>query len=88
MTDTHPKKDKLIKDQPQEMPSEGGPLADYHGKPPEAPEWFRDAVAQRYEKDFVDVDGAQIHYQSWSEPSKPGLLLVHGNGAHAHWWDL
>ncbi|MEL7128884.1 MAG: alpha/beta hydrolase [Pseudomonadota bacterium] len=80
--------DKLIKDQPAEMPSEGGPLVDYAGKRPPAPDWFEEAVSARYETEFIEVNGAKIHYQSWGDPSAPGLLLTHGNGAHAHWWDF
>ena len=30
-----------------------------------------------------------MHYQRWTgDASKPGLLLVHGHAAHAHWWDF
>jgi pimeloyl-ACP methyl ester carboxylesterase len=81
-------KDKLVRDQPTEMPAEQGPLAPYHGAQPPAPKWFEDAVAAHYETAFVESEGARIHYQSWGDRSKPGLLLVHGNGAHAHWWDF
>jgi pimeloyl-ACP methyl ester carboxylesterase len=39
----------------------------------------------------VTVDGADIHYQDFSPVDasrQPGLLFVHGHGAHAHWWDF
>ena len=85
MTDTSK---TFVKDQPREMPSEGGPLASYNGERPPAPDWFLNAVAQPYETDTVKVDGAAIHYQRWGKRGDPGLLLVHGNGAHAHWWDF
>lgn len=78
----------LVKDQPQEMPSEGGPLQVYDGQLPPAPAWFQDAVASSYETAGVAVKGANVHYQRWGERGKRGLLLVHGNGAHAHWWDF
>ena len=81
-------KDKLVRDQPVEMPAEQGPLAPYHGAQPPAPKWFEDAVATHYDTAFVECDGAKIHYQRWGDRSKPGLLFVHGNGAHAHWWDF
>ena len=29
-----------------------------------------------------------IHYLRWGDRARPGLLLVHGNAAHAHWWDF
>jgi pimeloyl-ACP methyl ester carboxylesterase len=81
-------KDKLVKDQPLEMPAEQGPLAIYKGAAPPAPKWFEDAVSAPYATAFTACDGARIHYQSWGDAAKPGLLLVHGNGAHAHWWDF
>lgn len=80
--------DRILKDQPEEMPSEGGPLADYRGKRPPTPDWFETAVSTAYETDFLQVEGTQVHYQRWGKATAPGLLLVHGNGAHAHWWDF
>ncbi len=80
--------DSIVRDQPAEMPSEGGPLLEYHGNLPPAPAWFQDAVATPYETHFVDVKGAKVRYQRWGQRGRPGLLLVHGNGAHAHWWDF
>lgn len=80
--------DRLVKDQPTEMPSEGGPLAQYAGARPPAPAWFLKAVEQPYERAEVEVQGARITYQRWGRRDRPGLLLCHGNGAHAHWWDF
>jgi pimeloyl-ACP methyl ester carboxylesterase len=54
----------------------------------EAPEWFRRAVAHPRKDCEVEVEGCLIHYLRWGESDKPGLLLVHGSGAHAHWWDF
>lgn len=53
-----------------------------------APEWFARAVAQPRQDCVVEVDGCPIHYLRWGDSGKPGLLLVHGSGAHAHWWDF
>ena len=53
-----------------------------------APEWFQRAVAVPREDRFLEVDGCRMHYLRWGEAGKPGLLLVHGSGAHAHWWDF
>lgn len=64
------------------------PLARYRGEAPPAPDWFTRAVATPFSERFVSVEGARIRYQSWGEPGRQGLLLVHGNGAHAHWWDF
>lgn len=54
-----------------------------------APEWFISAVNTPYQDKFIEVEGAKIHYQHWkNEGEKPGLLFVHGGGAHSHWWDF
>ena len=65
-----------------------GPLAALNGEVPPAPKWFSDTVVQAPESAFVPVDGAQIHYLRWGDRAKPGLLLVHGNAAHAYWWSF
>ncbi len=54
----------------------------------EIPDWFWQAVETGTQPGSVEVDGVDIHYQSWSPPGKPGLLFVHGHNAHAHWWDF
>ena len=54
----------------------------------EAPEWFKRAVATPREDRVVEVEGCPIHYLRWGDTAKPGLLLAHGSGAHAHWWDF
>jgi len=63
-------------------------LVPYRGEKPDAPQWFSTAIETPYETRFVDVEGAKIRYQRWGDASKPGLFLVHGNGAHAHWYDF
>lgn len=52
------------------------------------PLWFREALAAPYESRILNVDGTDIHYLRWGndDPARPGLLFVHGNGAHAHWF--
>lgn len=64
------------------------PLAAYNGNPPPAPDWFRAATDTPYRACTVDVDGAKVYYQQWGDPDKPGLLFIHGNGAHSHWYDF
>lgn len=61
-------------------------LKPYKGEKPPAPQWFQKALADKPEEHFIDVEGAQIQYLRWGDRSKPGLILSHGNGAHAHWW--
>ncbi len=51
-----------------------------------APEWFNQALATSYVDREVEVDGAAIHYLDWGRSSNPGLVLIHGGAAHAHWW--
>ena len=53
----------------------------------EQPGWFKRALTVPYKDKTVICDGVDIHYLLWSDDTtKPGLVLVHGNGAHAHWW--
>jgi len=53
---------------------------------PAAPEWYREALAVPFIDEQVEVDGCPIHFLAWGEPGRPGLVFVHGGGAHAHWW--
>src|SRR6185312_5943602 len=69
------------------MASEG-PLTPFQGEVPPSPEWFTRTVAVQPESAFVEVEGAKIHYLRWGDRAKPGLLLVHGNAAHAYWWSF
>lgn len=52
------------------------------------PKWFVEALAAPHESRFVDVQGCRIHYLRWGDPRSPGLVLVHGGAAHAHWWSF
>jgi pimeloyl-ACP methyl ester carboxylesterase len=54
----------------------------------EIPRWFREAVATPFVTARVVVDGCRIHYLKWGETGKPGIVLVHGGAAHAHWWSF
>ncbi|MEM7327343.1 MAG: alpha/beta hydrolase [Pseudomonadota bacterium] len=69
-------------------PQEANLLARYRGAKPDAPAWFEAAIATPYEERFVDVAGTRVRYQAYGDRAKPGLLLAHGNGAHAHWYDF
>lgn len=70
---------------PQEIRA---PLAPFEGAEPPAPQWFKDAIAQEPARSFVTSLGARIELLTWGEAGKPGLLLVHGNSAHADWWSF
>jgi pimeloyl-ACP methyl ester carboxylesterase len=62
---------------------------DLHSMPPN---WFQQFIQAPFSNHSVKIDGANIHYQQWSDTGaaseKPGLLFVHGYGAHSHWWDF
>jgi pimeloyl-ACP methyl ester carboxylesterase len=55
---------------------------------PEAPAWFSEAIAAPHDDGRVEVEGCEIRYLAWGERGKPGLVLVHGGAAHAHWWSF
>ncbi|HSG90106.1 MAG TPA: alpha/beta hydrolase [Pseudomonadales bacterium] len=56
---------------------------------PAVPGWFTQALETPCESRHVEVGGTPIHYLYWArDEALPGLVLVHGNGAHAHWWDF
>ena len=63
-------------------------LARYGGDRPEAPDWFRWAIGHLPDERHLEVDGARIEVLSWGEVGAPGLIFVHGNLAHAHWWSF
>jgi pimeloyl-ACP methyl ester carboxylesterase len=64
------------------------PLAPFEGRTPDAPSWFNRALAQHPERSFVEVEGARVETLAWGERGRPGLLLLHGNGAHADWYSF
>ena len=71
-----------------DLQSNQGPLGVLAGDPAPAPKWFADVTAITPESHFVPVEGARIHYLRWGKRERPGLLLVHGNAAHAYWWSF
>lgn len=81
--------DRPIHAEPGELPPEvQAPLAPFAGAEPPAPQWFKDAIAQEPERSFVESLGTRIEMLTWGEVGKPGLLLAHGNSAHADWWSF
>ncbi len=70
------------------FPPGQAPLAPFNGEEPPAPDWFKWAIAQEPETLMVEVDGARVEVLVWGDRGKPGLLLVHGNSANAHWWSF
>ena len=52
----------------------------------EVPFWFEHAIATPSESASVEVNGANIVYETWGEVGKPGVILIHGSNAHLEWW--
>ena len=64
------------------------PLAGFDGQPPPAPGWFTQALADAPERFDIKVQGTPIEALAWGRVGDPGLLLLHGNGAHADWYSF
>ncbi len=64
------------------------PLAPFTGEIPERAAWFAWALAQAPQRSFVNVEGARIETLIWGEAGRPGLLFLHGFGAHADWYSF
>lgn len=75
-------------DDPLNFPTYPPPLEPFHGEVPPAPDWFRSAIAHEPERGFVTVKGARIELLTWGQRGRPGLMLIHGNTAHADWWSF
>lgn len=63
-------------------------LAHLSGARPPAPAWFEDALAMKPMRRLVAVDDCPIELLTWGTPGAPGLIFLHGNGAHADWWSF
>ena len=51
-------------------------------------EWFNESLLSTPTENFVEVEGAKIHYSTWGDTKNPGLFFIHGFSANAHWWDF
>jgi pimeloyl-ACP methyl ester carboxylesterase len=71
-----------LHEDPEDPEGSGGP-----GDPAQPPEWFRSAIATPAKQGAADVAGAPIAYRTYGDREDRGLVLVHGGGAHARWWD-
>jgi pimeloyl-ACP methyl ester carboxylesterase len=67
----------------ESAPASIDPEAEFH---PDAPDWYRAALAVPRSDETVEVDGCAIHYLAWGKRGRRGIVFVHGGGAHAHWW--
>ena len=64
------------------------PLAPFGGLPPPAPDWFTEALADVPVRTELKVQGTPIEALAWGRVGDPGLLLLHGNSAHADWYSF
>ena len=64
------------------------PLLPFHGQVPPAPDWFTAALADAPQRTEVLVQGTPVETLVWGRAGDPGLLLMHGNGAHADWYSF
>ena len=84
----HVDEDEPVRRAPGESADVASPLAKLRGERPESPAWFKAALAREPERSFVSVDGTEIELLTWGTRGKPGLIFIHGNGAHADWWSF
>ena len=55
--------------------------------PISAPAWFQTALAALPERGTTVSSGVRIQWRAWGQADRPGLILLHGGGAHSAWWD-
>jgi pimeloyl-ACP methyl ester carboxylesterase len=73
---------------PEAPADHAGLIAHWRGAHPPAPDWARAALAVEPVRRTITVEGAGIEVLRWGKPGGKGLLLAHGNGAHAEWWSF
>jgi hypothetical protein len=69
-------------------PIERYPLAALGGARPPRPDWFEDVLAHAPERTRFTHDGVELELLVWGEVGRPGLLFLHGDAAHAGWWEF
>ena len=55
--------------------------------PARTPGWPAWLLAHRPAVTSVASGGSEVELLVWGRRGLPGILLLHGAGAHAHWWD-
>jgi pimeloyl-ACP methyl ester carboxylesterase len=61
-------------------------LAPYRGEIPPRPSWFDQALTEPFSVIPLTHAGAALELRCWGQTGRPGMLLLHGNRAHARWW--
>ena len=54
------------------------------------PQWFKDALAKKPVSRRIPFRNSDLHFLDWGSPdaTAPPVVLVHGDSAHAHWFDF
>ncbi|MBU0557165.1 MAG: alpha/beta hydrolase [Alphaproteobacteria bacterium] len=61
-------------------------LAHLEGEEPPCTPWVEAQLVHEPERCTFESGGTAIELLTWGEPGAPGVLLLHGMGAHADWW--
>ncbi len=54
----------------------------------EKPDWFNAALSVEHKSAFVEIKGAKVHYLEWGSNKNPSVIMLHGNHAHAYWFQF
>src|SRR3546814_3821234 len=49
-------------------------------------DWLTALLREPAESQRVASGGSEVELLIWGQRGLPGLFLLHGAGAHAHWW--
>jgi pimeloyl-ACP methyl ester carboxylesterase len=62
------------------------PLARFAGARPPRPDWYDELALEPEQVVYPVADGVRLEVLLWGKAGRPGVLLAHGNWAHARWW--
>ena len=52
-----------------------------------APDWFKQAIKQNYERKETAIENKKLVYQTLGDSTEDVVIvLIHGTGAHKDWW--
>jgi|TARA_B110000914_G_scaffold217368_1_gene223391 pimeloyl-ACP methyl ester carboxylesterase len=54
----------------------------------ERPSWFTDALNVEHKSSKTNINGANVHFLEWGDPKNQSVIMLHGNHAHAHWFQF
>jgi len=54
----------------------------------ERPSWFTDALNVEHKSAKTNINGANVHFLEWGDPKNQSVIMLHGNHAHAHWFQF